>query len=631
MPQRTKNHIIEDESRLAFYKSLPKHWVYRDKDKDYGVDCEVEIFVEWGNASGLIFWVQLKATESQSSHVIENMSFKPEKIYQYHSYSIPVMIVRYSKFQDRLYFRWAADYTNQKKTQNKIKVCFDNSQVLEKNFEQKIISYLQRSKTVSSRNITFPINTVVLKHNGTNNVSSITIEYINRIIYRNPKYFKLVRKEDQSILQIKVKEEIMYYTLTDKNFSSSSYESKSLTNERFDFFNEVILSSISILFYTNENENLANEIFFENNLLQTIKDNNDYLIHFLPYLLSGNSYKEVLNNLDNMFDEKSDNMIQIISLIVQMSTSIGDAVRREVFEDFLHKQFQYSMLKGDNLSLSSAVYNLGNHYKSQGTYYKALFYYLKAKRFNPSYLLQNYYYFELADIFFSLQKYSLAVKCYSKSIELNSDNKYVKAYLGDALMYDGKFEKAVESIDEFLNEQTQTEIEKNEWFVKYFCLKSLLLSGYPTDQKRNSFAAQKSSDVNKIQEALDYDMLCGNAWRKNGVLASKDPTRKIEAFISFCMNAILNTGDIIAWVNAIVSGFSSDEDSNIIYQVIKVAYYYNGQDLINYLNEEFYINNPNLIEPLLNIIDSLDLPEPKKEFAVRIFEDDINFLKIDFI
>ncbi|MCW3167926.1 DUF4365 domain-containing protein [Chryseobacterium sp. 09-1422] len=631
MPQRTKNHIIEDESRLAFYNSLPKHWVYRDKDKDYGVDCEVEIFDELGNASGLIFWVQLKATESQSLKIIENMLFKPEKVYQYHSYSIPVMIVRYSKFQDKLYFRWAIDYTNQKKTLNKIKVGFDDSQVLENDFEQKIISYLQRYRTVSNSNITFPINTVVLRHNGNYKIPAVTIEYINKIIYKNPKYFKLVRKEDQSLLQIKVKEDIIYYTLTDKNFSSSSYESKSLTNESFNFFNEVILSSISILLYTCENENLGNEIFFENNLLQTIKDNNDYLIHFLPYLLSGNFYQEVLNKLDNMFDENSDNMIQIISLVVQMSATNGDAVRRKVFEDFLHKQFQYSMLRGEDLSLSAAAYNLGNHYKSQGKHSEALFYYLKAKRFNPSYLLQNYYYFELGGIFFSLQKYSLAIKCYSKSIELNSDNKYVKAHLGDALMYDGKFEKAVESIDDFLTEQSQTEIEKNEWFLKYFCLKSLLLSGYPTEQKRNSFAAQKSLEIDKIQEALDYDMLYENAWRKNGVLASKDPTKKLETFISFCMNSILNTGDIIAWVNAIVSGFSTDEDSNIVYQVIKVAYYYNGQDLINYLNEEFYINNSNLIEPLLNIIDSLDLPEPKKEFAVRIFGDEVNYLKIDLI
>ena len=71
MGQRTRNHLIEDESRLFFKKSLPKFWVCRDKNDDYGIDCEVEIFDNKGNSTGLVFWVQLKGTDSDKNKTIK--------------------------------------------------------------------------------------------------------------------------------------------------------------------------------------------------------------------------------------------------------------------------------------------------------------------------------------------------------------------------------------------------------------------------------------------------------------------------------------------------------------------------------------------------------------------------------
>ena len=46
MPKRPKQHQVEDLSVVAFRKTLPRQWIYREKDKDYGIDGEVEIFDE---------------------------------------------------------------------------------------------------------------------------------------------------------------------------------------------------------------------------------------------------------------------------------------------------------------------------------------------------------------------------------------------------------------------------------------------------------------------------------------------------------------------------------------------------------------------------------------------------------
>ena len=65
MPKRPKQHRLEDKSRIKFQDVLPEMWVYRDKDKDYGIDAEIELFDKDEKAQGIVFYAQLKATESK--------------------------------------------------------------------------------------------------------------------------------------------------------------------------------------------------------------------------------------------------------------------------------------------------------------------------------------------------------------------------------------------------------------------------------------------------------------------------------------------------------------------------------------------------------------------------------------
>ena len=61
--RRPKQHQIEDDACEQFESSLPKSWLHRRQDKDYGIDREVEIF-ENEESTGIIFKVQIKGTES---------------------------------------------------------------------------------------------------------------------------------------------------------------------------------------------------------------------------------------------------------------------------------------------------------------------------------------------------------------------------------------------------------------------------------------------------------------------------------------------------------------------------------------------------------------------------------------
>ncbi|MGV1767994.1 DUF4365 domain-containing protein [Rhizobium rhizogenes] len=105
VPNRSRSHQLEDVSITYFKSILPEAWVCREKDRDYGVDLEVEIFDELGDATGLMFYAQLKATDNPDR---ETKAVIPvDRIRYLQSLDAPSILVRYSTPNKNVYWRWA--------------------------------------------------------------------------------------------------------------------------------------------------------------------------------------------------------------------------------------------------------------------------------------------------------------------------------------------------------------------------------------------------------------------------------------------------------------------------------------------------------------------------------------------
>ena len=107
MTQRARQHQLEDLSRHKYALALPEKWVLRDKHSDYGIDAEVEIFDENNLPTGLVYLVQLKATETDDESVARRLDVRIDKIRYYESLELPVLIVRHSVKKDIFYCKWA--------------------------------------------------------------------------------------------------------------------------------------------------------------------------------------------------------------------------------------------------------------------------------------------------------------------------------------------------------------------------------------------------------------------------------------------------------------------------------------------------------------------------------------------
>ena len=107
MPIRSPKHQVEDLSINEFKRLLPREWVYRVKDNDYGIDGEVEVFDKNNRATGLMFFVQLKATDSIDQKVQTRVQLDNSTINYFAFLELPVLIVRYIEESKTIYFKWS--------------------------------------------------------------------------------------------------------------------------------------------------------------------------------------------------------------------------------------------------------------------------------------------------------------------------------------------------------------------------------------------------------------------------------------------------------------------------------------------------------------------------------------------
>jgi len=94
LPQRPSSHVIGDQAVLALRTALPKHWIFRETQPDYGIDCEIEIVHSDGTVTGAIIKGQVKGTASSVEVRESGLSVATNSIRYWLALPVPVIIVR---------------------------------------------------------------------------------------------------------------------------------------------------------------------------------------------------------------------------------------------------------------------------------------------------------------------------------------------------------------------------------------------------------------------------------------------------------------------------------------------------------------------------------------------------------
>lgn len=636
MPKRIRQHELEDTSRAIFKLALPEEWVFRDKPSDYGIDGEVEVF-DSGEPTGFVFWVQLKATQAKDTKTQKSVRMKLDTLDYYKRLDIPVLLARHSSRDNVFYVRWTHGidtYYSRKNGIKTVQVKFEKQDALTANKSSELRNYLQKSHDFK-RNLVLPIKSKISVQGGENNKAlgvnaTLLKTQIRNEINSNTNTIQFAN-DDESYFSIEVSEDFVKFHILDlagcyfHNFDRASNQElpKSLA--------KLSLCSLAYCLGQLNKSELAAEIIVDNELSGHFVKYEQLKWPLLCTVLSTSRFQEGLSIISKISDEEDNNLLESLTQMAILTRTKKNDKTRAAVESFLASCVARSSKRGDNTLIGTANYNLGNFYRSNGEYKKALNCYSKAAKHSPDYRKRSYFYSELGGIFFELKKYHWSTNCYSKAIDLGSEYTTL-AQMADAIMFTGKYEKAVETFNSYFDSKesvTENYITNGCWRLKLIFLQELLDEGY-VDQVRRRSEAEILGDIStltsnteilaKLEAALDHDLLCGFAWFNLGIVHFQMGERAKSAF-SFVACSILQPWDIDAWKNATLASMSpsSEVPTTIFALVLQTALYFHGESYLLKIHSEISSQSgPDHADHFIERITSIEsLPAEQKKVIFR--------------
>ncbi|NOU62239.1 DUF4365 domain-containing protein [Marinifilum caeruleilacunae] len=613
---RSRSHILEEESLFELKKILPNEWVIREKPKDYGVDVEIEVFSANGSYTGLVFWIQLKGTDSENTKDHKSIRLSVKKIRQLASYKLPVAIFRYNSLNKEFYFDWVIrhGYLSSSTRSKSFNIQFEPHHLWTDNSINQIITFLKRKNEFNKNNFSFPIKGFVNNINAPNK----TYRILSGNISKKSSLVKIVRDRYSADIEINLLEKRIVLNMSGSFGSSIGFEKAENDNDIliFDAFNKALL----LLLNQTEKDNELFKFIDDNNLLKDIIHHSGILQYLLPKLIASKTGKHFTEEIvDYVF--KSGDPITQAALQAIVFLAGQKVISRDRVESYFQQVIKLCKETGENKSLATTYYNLGNYYRGIGDLVLALKYYNKAYKIETTYIQRGYYCRELAGILFDLSFYKLSAKFYELAKKLEPDNIFLLGILGDAEMYSGNYEKALNLFDDFLTKNKDAKHDKYEFSLKFTLLNAIVDSFEIKTQKRNSILCSKElkalseeqlQDSKVLDRLLNIDALNPVVWNYYSFISIREQDLFLM-FLSSLVQAILIKFESKLWASLSIQATLDELHYPLLNDIANTAYFYCKESYITELQEmiEWEIYKDFNGDEFLSHVESL-IKDPKE-------------------
>ncbi|SDQ61037.1 DUF4365 domain-containing protein [Flagellimonas zhangzhouensis] len=641
MPTRPNQHDLEDISRAKFRLCLPRKWVVRDKSNDYGIDLEVEIFDNDGNSTGIFFWVQLKATDSNKPKRILNVSFSLDTLNYYKTLDVPVLLARYSANLDSFYIKWISniDLFFAKKNAESFRIKLNEDNLWSTDTSSSIENYLFKVRAFKYGNFAFPIpiSIHVNQEDVKGELSSIFHNKLKKTLNKF-KEFVLVTKSENALFSVTFEKNSLI--IAPPEFSGCWFHNldKRKDEEFIEGLSADVLIGIAICLLNANKNDIGASIIFKAGLSERLVMRQEIFTSVFQGLLNSSYQDETIEIAGKLLDNQSMEATAVTQLNIAFLAN-NNKSKIKSYEKFLKQRLDKAVNDNKNVSIGICHYNLGNYYSHIHEFTFAVKHYNLCRKYAPIYLNHEYYFSELASVLFRSEKYSISATLYKCSLDIK-DNSKVKGLFGDALMFSGRYKQAISTFEEYLK---QAENPIDEFFLKLICLKALCTKFEIEKQTRKEKDALKyyesvfeninvdddSFDI--FLKVLDLDFLYHSAWYNMGELLIRKNLNE-NATICFLMSALINHGDIEAWINSTIGSMSSEEYIKLLPSIIRTAFFFNKEDyLVELYSHLESSGQKEMIFDLSKFIDTiLSVNSEKKERpTMRILNGQNRFTEID--
>lgn len=561
LPKRPKGHQIEDISVNAFKRILPSNWVIRDKSHDYGIDQEVEVFDEDDIATGIIFYVQVKATSSTDENTQKNVTLDVGTLQYYQELDLPVLIARYVVDSDEFHFKWnheisLLDVTGDQKTKS---VRFDDLQ----DFVDYSPDGLQKTAAALRK----------LRNTNRRAILNVSIVLASEMPGHEPKrYIRIIR---QSLPQSRL------FAVNGCNENGTINISATLKNDKF-LFHVDSLFPTTIGMEEWDDTSLSSDFSYglctflvRAQLTHHARILSDHLLsrqyqtqnRFLAFITCTAFQSDIGKSLELGLLNKVHHSVDEFWLALY-DFFLNQDVSNDLKSDVIVGLNQASIDKFSDAAPPEVIaplhYNLGNSYKVVGSYFKAISSYNRARKLDPDYIKRDYFLQEIGASLFLSQRYTPACKFYQMLLDRGEDDRRLY-YLADALFFSGKLKHAFKLFQKIciakLNTFTFEVILKSE--LIHFLMDYHQKDVVERNQVKATECLLKTTDKFDTPEACQVykkiinliDPLNATSAFNMGVALAKEDKFE-DALPNFLIQAFTCTNDAEAWVNALACATS---------------------------------------------------------------------------
>jgi len=597
---RPIQHQNADRAVTTFQRILPMPWVFREKNRDYGIDGEVELFDDSGNPLGLSFLVQIKGKQVVSS--ANRFVSLTWKTYSYlKKLQLPVLIVLCDVSKDVVFARWVSEfdpyYGNRKAKSFSFK--FTDSDQWTEGFDEFIAEGLGEMERLNSPKFRGPIEFQLviageslfgLAKGGVATRIGEILSPLGDVVRVGP------RVGGPPNYTIELSEDEFRVNLARTKGAVVHIRENSTYPDKLDSIPYDVCFLIGIAFGIAGHPNTGAGYISVSLKYATFVRVPGLAVTACSILWAAGRSEGVLEILDYLVsDDNTIDLANIVANLTLINSSKFSSDEQEKYIDFLNRLKTRALENNAHQFAAAITYNLGIHYRNGRQFRLALRCYRSAAKYDNRYESRGYYWRELGSILMESNRCSAACGCYQRSLDLGASNE-VLPLLADALMFHGRFSDAAETFGKFLEEKGDQSMDwtLSEWELKAFLLEVIIQDFHIPDQRRDKRRASaiagsaieqtRDDDVEKmLTEAINVDALCGLAWFNLGFTYYKKKDW-LRACIGYLGEALIEKWDVEAWCYALLMAMNlskvSEEGKWLFVNILHEGYFSMGADFL---------------------------------------------------
>lgn len=560
---------------------MPDGWVVRDRSHDYGVDFEIEVYSDEGEATGLVFLAQLKATDSAAS--ADHVRMTRDQINYLEALDAPAAIFRFASPDNSWRWSWTFDpnVVSADGSGKTTTIRFSTDQVWSERDPAKIEATLKVYRALRSPS---PRDRVALMcAEGTPKRAQFEIDAILRSLTDDIECFTLYPTQDD-VLRIGVGADDHHLSINLDRIATGKIPVALQGNLK----TTLLYGLIGVLWGAklHAQAEMAAKVALRQGLKTPLRP---LAAHAAASLITdplAAADLAVANGLAEMHDPA-----WVLTYHQLITAPAPRDQRRAGVERFSAAALEGARLSGDRRAEAAIRYNMANVCIEAGDQRGGIRHLNAARRLRPAYLKSAYFHTDVGRALYGDGRYLRAAAFYrlAHDLEPGPDSKH---YLADALMLGGRLAEAHD-----LYMQLHDEVDGSS--ISEIILKANVCSALREDLQLevapaghaagDAWNMATTEDALKNEDALRYTLYVHDVFNplanfNLGLLRFK-AGRYEAAVVSFLACAFRRSGDIEAWRNAVLASINL-RDAVMAAEVIDCALRMGGLAVRDAVREE---------------------------------------------